>query len=98
MKKLLLLVACAIVLPASAQNYVKPHVRKDGTYVEGHYRTRPNSTVDDNYSTRGNYNPYTGQSGTEPRSYERPYHAPSYTPQTFGPQCGYTSSSRYVCR
>lgn len=98
MKKLPLLLACAVALPAFAQTYVKPHVRKDGTYVEGHHRSRPNSTVDDNYGTRGNFNPYTGQTGTEPRSYERPYQAPSYTPPTYGQQCGYTASGRYVCR
>jgi antitoxin component YwqK of YwqJK toxin-antitoxin module len=43
--------------------YVKPHVRANGTYVEGHYRTAPNSTNRDNFSTRGNTNPYTGQPG-----------------------------------
>jgi hypothetical protein len=71
------------------------HSRRDG-----HYRTKPNSTVDDNYSTRGNYNPYTGQAGAQPRSYERPYQAPtpSYSAPTYGQQCGYTSSGRYVCR
>lgn len=100
MKKLTLtLLVFAVVLPASAQTYVKPHIRKDGTYVDGHHRTRPNSTVDDNYGTRGNFNPYTGQTGTEPRSYERPYQAPTYPSQpSFGQQCGYTSSGRYVCR
>lgn len=98
MTNLFVFLVLSIALPAGAQTYVKPHVRKDGTYVEGHQRTRPNSSVDDNFSTKGNYNPYTGQSGTEPRSYERPYRAPSYTPSTVGPQCGYTSSGRYVCR
>lgn len=36
-------------------------------YVEGHYRTAPNSTVNDNFSTVGNVNPYTGEPGTVPR-------------------------------
>ena len=100
MKKLPLLLVCAIALPVAAQSYVKPHVRKDGTYVDGHYRSRPNSTVDDNYSTRGNFNPYTGERGTEPRSYERPYQSPSYTSPTYTypQQCGYTASGRYVCK
>jgi hypothetical protein len=30
----------------------------------GYYRTAPNSTNIDNYSTRGNINPYTGEAGT----------------------------------
>ena len=98
MKKLTLALACAVALPAMAQTYVNPHVRKDGTYVDGHYRSRPNSTVDDNYGTRGNMNPYTGQTGTQPRSYEQPYQAPSYTPPGHVQQCGYTSTGRYVCR
>lgn len=42
---------------------VKGYHRKDGTYVRPHYRTAPNSTNRDNFSTRGNVNPYTGKSG-----------------------------------
>lgn len=101
MKKLAIVIAFAIAVPAWAQStYVKPHVRKDGTYVEGHHRTKPDSSVDNNYGTRGNYNPYTGDRGTEPRSYERPYQAPSYEPprNIYGGDCGYTASGRYVCR
>ena len=37
------------------------------TYVNGYMKTNPNSTRNDNYSTQGNYNPYTGQEGTKPR-------------------------------
>lgn len=44
---------------------VRPHTRRDGSYVEGHRRSGPNSTQRDNYSTRGNVNPYTGKSGTK---------------------------------
>lgn len=44
-------------------NYVQPHYRNNGDYVGGHYRTNPNSTTQDNYSTRGNLNPYTGSYG-----------------------------------
>jgi hypothetical protein len=47
-----------------AQTYVKPYMRKNGTFIEGHYRSRPNSSLYDNFSTRGNVNPYTGQRGT----------------------------------
>ena len=78
--------------------YVRPHVNKNGTYVEGHHRSSPNRTVDDNYGTRGNYNPYTGEAGTQPRSYERPSQPPTFAPPTYGQQCGYTASGRYVCR
>lgn len=98
MKKLAIAILATAALSAFAQTYVNPHMRKDGTYVPGHVRSAPNSTVDDNYGTRGNHNPYTGQSGSEPRSYERPYQAPSTPTPSWGQQCGYTSSGRYVCR
>ena len=42
--------------------YYKPST---GTYVMPSYRTSPNSTKIDNYSTKGNYNPYTGKIGTK---------------------------------
>jgi len=48
-----------------ASNYVNSYVKRDGTYVQGHYRSSPNSSRYDNYSTKGNYNPYTGKQGTK---------------------------------
>lgn len=54
----------AIAESVAAQTYVKPYVRKDGTYVQPHFKTKPNSTTLDNWSTRGNTNPYTGKAGT----------------------------------
>ena len=42
---------------------VRGHYRSDGTYVPGHWRSDPNSTTLDNWSTRGNVNPYTGKPG-----------------------------------
>jgi hypothetical protein len=52
---------------AFAQVDVQGYYRKDGTYVAPYERTAPNSTRNDNYSTRGNVNPYTGVPGTKPR-------------------------------
>lgn len=43
--------------------WVNGYYRSNGTYVEGYYRTAPNNTNRDNYSTRGNVNPYTGKPG-----------------------------------
>lgn len=45
--------------------YVKPTVTSNGTYRSGHYRTSPNRTTYDNYSTKGNTNPYTGKTGSK---------------------------------
>lgn len=42
---------------------VKGYYRSNGTYVKPHVRTAPNNTIDDNFSTYGNINPYTGKSG-----------------------------------
>jgi opacity protein-like surface antigen len=59
------LVACALGSAAQAQDsYHRGYVTRDGTYVQPHYQTQPNATPFDNYSTRGNVNPYNGQPGT----------------------------------
>lgn len=49
--------------------YVHGYTRSNGTYVQGHYRSSQNSTNRDNYSTRGNSNPYTGTSGYRAQDY-----------------------------
>lgn len=46
----------------SVKGYYKP---SKSTYVMPSYRTSPNKTKLDNYSTKGNYNPYTGKIGTK---------------------------------
>ncbi len=73
-KKSILVGLVALISAASAfaQVYVRPYTRSDGTTVQGHYRTAPNNTLLDNYSTRGNVNPYTGKPGTVD-----PYKVPS---------------------
>ena len=88
MKKLALAaVLSALVAPAaSAQVWVKGYVKKDGTYVAPHYRSSPNSTKLDNYSTKGNINPYTGKAGTRD-VYSNPYN--------FGSRSSSSSSSSY---
>lgn len=45
----------------SVKSYYKPSI---GRYVAPSYRTAPNSYKFDNYSTKGNYNPYSGKRGT----------------------------------
>jgi hypothetical protein len=48
----------------SNSHYVDSYTTRNGTHVDGHYRTKRNDTTLDNYGTRGNYNPYTGRTGT----------------------------------
>jgi hypothetical protein len=58
---------------AQSEHHVNGYTRADGTYVAPHEQTNPNSTRNDNWSTQGNVNPYTGVEGTKPRdSYSSP--------------------------
>lgn len=43
---------------------VKSYTTRNGTYVNSYRRTAPNRIRYDNYSAKGNYNPYSGKSGT----------------------------------
>ena len=43
---------------------VKSYTTSRGTYVNSYYRTSPNRYSFDNYSSKGNYNPYSGRTGT----------------------------------
>lgn len=48
----------------SGEHYVGGYTRSNGTYVAGHNQTNPNGTKYDNWSSKGNVNPYTGKAGT----------------------------------
>jgi hypothetical protein len=45
--------------------HVRSYSRHNGQYVGPHFRTAPNHSKLDNWSTRGNVNPYTGRIGTK---------------------------------
>lgn len=49
---------------AYADTYVQGYTKKDGTYVQPHYRSSPDGDPYNNWSTKGNVNPYTGERGT----------------------------------
>jgi hypothetical protein len=55
----------AIGTTAHAQTWVNGYYKSNGTYVQGHHRSSPNNSVSDNYSYKGNNNPYTGETGTK---------------------------------
>jgi hypothetical protein len=84
MKLLLGLVMFFLSGISMAQVHIKGYTKKDGTYVAPHERTAPDSTKNNNYSTKGNINPYTGKAGTvDPDgtpSNASPAPAPTYTP------------------
>lgn len=98
-----LVIAIAILAASSCAlaqtHYVRPHVTKNGTYVQGHMQTDPDSSKLNNWSTQGNVNPYTGQVGTV-NPYNVPqstYQQPTYTPQVQTPVCGINQYGQYVC-
>ena len=49
--------------------YQQGYQKSNGTYVQDHYKTESNNTNLDNFSTQGNSNPYTLQSGTRAQDY-----------------------------
>lgn len=68
MKNLFFTLALAFIAKFSfgqSHVHVRGYVTKNGTYVQPHYRTSPNNTVFDNWSTYPNVNPYTGNVGTK---------------------------------
>lgn len=59
------LLLLTIVSPVFASHtYVNGYYKSNGTYVSRYARTSPNSTKLDNFSTKGNINPYTSKTGT----------------------------------
>jgi hypothetical protein len=67
-------VLAADALAASVQGYS----RRDGTYVQPHFRTNPDGNPINNYGFPGNYNPNTGRitPGDPERYLERYYGVP----------------------
>jgi hypothetical protein len=45
--------------------HVRGYHKSNGAYVKPYARTRENNTQRDNFSTKGNVNPYTGRVGTK---------------------------------
>lgn len=71
MKKIFALIAALgiafapFVVEAQSSNSVRGYTKKDGTYVAPHQRTNPDKSKSNNWSTKGNTNPYTGKPGTK---------------------------------
>lgn len=72
MKPLTLIAVAAMVAMAMTHAQAAPgshskrgYVKKNGTYVAPSHATNPNKSKRDNYSSKGNTNPYTGKEGTK---------------------------------
>ena len=93
MRKIILTAAIGFLsLITNAQNYgntntvyVRSYTTSNGTQVNSHYRTTPDYTRNNNWSTVGNVNPYTGKEGTKSGGY-------NYTPSSYS--SGSSSSRR----
>ena len=100
----LLLLTFFICLSAFAQVNskhvkVKGYTKSDGTYVAPYYRTAPNSTNRDNFSTKGNTNPYTGIAGwIEPDNKINTLYSSYYTPKTTSSKSENDEESTYEDR
>lgn len=68
MKWIIAILLAAFTVSAFADQYVRGYTRKDGTYVAPHWRSDADGRRDNNWSSRGNVNPYTGE-----RGYRDPY-------------------------
>lgn len=73
---IMLLALVAGTAMAGGSHSTKGYVKKDGTYVAPSHATNPNASKADNYSSKGNVNPYTGKEGTKD-----PYAAPPPKPK-----------------
>jgi hypothetical protein len=72
--------------------HVRGYTTKSGRYVAPHYRSAPDHSRWNNWSTRGNVNPYTGKVGTkDPYGSSYGYSAPNYGYSA--PSYGYSSPS-----
>jgi hypothetical protein len=87
---------------------VRGYFRRDGTYVQPHMRSAPDGNFWNNWSTKGNVNPYTGQPGTKTtpppgygsgRSYGGSYNSPtSIVPSPAVPAPSYVQPSNALGR
>lgn len=65
---IIFIAACAICMGAAAKggsHSVRGHTTKKGTYVQPHHATNRDSSKTNNWSHKGNVNPYTGKEGTK---------------------------------
>lgn len=95
MKKLFMTLVLATLAQfafGQQQVYVKGYTRSNGTYVQSHYRTSPNNTVYDNWSTYPNVNPYSGQTGTKHYNnyYNNGYNNGGYSYSNYYPSYNYS--------
>lgn len=83
-----LVILSVLSATASADNFTHGYTRRDGTYVQPHMKSEQNQYKFDNYSSRGNINPYTGSAGTHRNEFSSP---PSFNKNYGNPSYGHSS-------
>lgn len=63
MKYLLVILSLVFFATSVEAKMVGGYVKKNGTYVASSYRTKADGSLYNNYSTKGNVNPYSGKKG-----------------------------------
>jgi len=90
MKLFILVITMFVSTFAIADTYVNGYYKSNGTYVQPHYRSDPDSSVSNNWSTKGNVNPYTGKAGTVVEKYQPNSRIQIYQPnsgiETYSPR------------
>lgn len=74
----------ALILGSSAMahaGYTRGYYKKNGTYVQSYNRTNPDRYRYNNYSAKGNVNPYTYKKGTQAHEFTNP---PKYNKNYWG--------------
>jgi hypothetical protein len=61
----ILLITLSSFNQAYASSSVRGYARRNGTYVMPHSRSVPDHSLSNNWSTKGNVNPFTGRPGTK---------------------------------
>jgi hypothetical protein len=78
----LLLVLASMSLSSFARDtFVHGYRRSNGTYVQPHHRSAPDGNPNNNWSSLGNVNPYTGKVGTKR---PQPTVVPTYQVRPYG--------------
>ena len=72
MKTFVIILSLIASATAWSDSYVNGYTRRDGTYVQPHYRSEANERRYDNYSSQGNSNPYTGERGYQRNEFSAP--------------------------
>ena len=64
MKYIVLLFSILFTTSVLADSFVSGYFKRNGIYVQPHFRSSPDISTFNNYNSWGNINPYTGKWGT----------------------------------